>query len=314
MITEFLTADKDETIGSVLHRLKKEIHKLKKIDYVYILNKDEHLLGVVSLRDLLALSKHTKIKEAIRQKPVSVSPDTDQEKVADLAVKHNLKAIPVTKNSKLIGIVPIEELFSILNRALREDILHLAGIHKAHIKYENTLAAPLFMSILHRIPWLIIGLFGITAAAVFIGIFEATLENYIILAFFIPAMLYMSNALGTQHQTLLIRDIAILGKDLKMKFYFFRQMLIGTSLSLIISILIFLIISIFWNQSFIALVIATSMFITLFFSSFTSLLTPLIISKLKYDPALGSGPLGAIISDVTSIIIYFVVAYLLIGL
>jgi magnesium transporter len=314
MITEFLTANKDEVIGSVLHRLRKEIHKLKKIDYIYVVDKNEHLLGVVSMRDLLVFSKHTKIKEAIKRKPVSISPDTDQEKAADLAVKHNLKAIPITQKGRLIGIVPIEEIFSILNRALREDILHLAGIHKAHMKYENTLAVPLFVSILHRIPWLIIGLIGITVAAIFIGIFEATLENYIILAFFIPAIVYMSDALGTQHQTLFIRDLAILDKDLKIKYYFFRQMLIGVLLSLIISLLIFIIIAAFWQQSFMALIIATSMFITLIFSSFTSLFTTLVMNKLKVDPALGSGPLATIISDVTSIIIYFVVAYLLIGI
>ena len=314
MITEFLTAERDETIGSVLNRLKKEIRGLKKIDYVYVLDKKEHLLGVVSLRDILALSKHTKIKEAIRAKPITAAADADQEKIADLAVKHNLKAIPITKDGKIIGIVPIEEIFSILNRALREDILHLAGIHKAHLKYENTLVAPLSMSVIHRIPWLIIGLIGITLAATFIGMFESTLENYLILAFFIPAIVFMSDALGTQQQTLFIRDIAILGKDLKLRHYFFKQMVIGALLSLIISFLIFLIISLFWQQSFMALIIAISMFITLVLSSLTSFLTTLIISKLKFDPALGSGPLATIISDVTSIIIYFVVAYVLIGI
>jgi magnesium transporter len=253
------------------------------------------------------------MKEIMKKKLVTVSPETNQEKAADLAVKHNIKAVPVVQNKKLVGVVVTTQIFSILNRALREDIIHLAGIHKAHLEYENTMAVPLFKSIEHRLPWLLIGLLGITMAAVFIGFFEETLQKYLVLAFFIPAIVYMSGALGTQLQTLFIRDLAILGEELKVRQYFIRQMLIGCLLGAVISVLVFIIISIFWQEPFIAAVIAISMFITLLVSAFTALLTTLLIKRFKWDPALGSGPFATIVSDVTSIVIYIAVVLLLIG-
>lgn len=313
MTTEFLMAKKSQAVGTVLSKLRKEIKNIKTTDYVYIVDKSDNLIGAVSIKDIIVSHQNTRIGDIIKKTLVSVSPETDQVKVADLAIKHNLRAIPVVEGKRLIGVIPIDEIFSILNKTLKEDILHLAGIHKSHLKYDNTLALPLFLSILHRLPWLIIGLIGISVAAIFIGIFEATLQNYLILAFFIPAIVYMSDALGTQHQILFVRDLALLGRELNIKKYFFRQMIIGAILGLILSSVIFLIISLFWKQVFIALVIAISMFVTLIVSSFTALSITFIISKLGIDPALGSSPFATVVSDLISIIIYFGVAFLLLG-
>ncbi len=310
MTQKFLVSLKNEIVGEVLKRIERDIKDYDMTHYIYIVDNDSRLAGVVSIRDLLSSSKNRKIGEIMKKNLISVSPDTDREKAADLAVKHNIKAIPVVERKKLVGVISTDEILKTLNRALREDILHLAGIHKSHLKYENTLEVPLFFGLIHRLPWLILGLIGITFAAIFIGFFEKMLDSYLILAFFIPAIVYMSNALGTQHQTLFIRDLAILGKELNIKKYILKQMTIGVLLALIISILLYLIILIFWKQPFMSFVIACSMFITVSLSGFTALIITLIIKKLNLDPALGSGPFATIISDVTSIIIYFLVALL----
>ncbi len=314
MTQKFLVSLKNEIVGEVLKRIERDIKDYDMTHYIYIIDNDSRLLGVVSIRDLLSSSKNRKIGDIMKRNLISVSPDSDREKAADLAVKHNIKAIPVVERRKLVGVISTDEILKTLNKALREDVLHLAGIHRSHLKYENTLEVPLFFGLVHRLPWLILGLIGITFAAIFIGFFEKMLDNYLIIAFFIPAIVYMSNALGTQHQTLFIRDLAVLGKDLNIKKYILKQMTIGVLLALIISILLYLIILIFWKQPFMSLVISCSMFITISFSSFTALMITLIINKLKLDPALGSGPFGTIISDVSSIIIYLLVAVLFIGI
>ncbi len=314
MIMQILTAKRNEEVGSVLNKSKNEIKKVKLIDYVYVVDKNNNLIGIVSIKDILDSSKNTKIEDIMKTNFISVSPETDQMKVADLAVKHNIKAIPVVRKKKLLGVISSDEILSILNKSLREDIIRLAGIHKSHLKYENTLAVPFFLSIVHRLPWLIIGLIGISLAAIFISMFETTLESYLILAFFMPAIVYMSSALGIQHQMLFIRDLAVLGKEINIKLYFLRQMIIGLLLGLILSFIVFFIILLFWKQPYIAFVIAASMFITLIVSSFTALMTPLIMNKSNLDPALGSGPFAAIVSDITSIVIYFAIAYLLLGI
>lgn len=313
MITEIVTADRFDTISQILKILRADVGKFKTIDYIYIIDKQKNLIGVVSIKILFKYSKLTKLEKIMNTKLVTASPDTDQERVADLAVKHDLKAIPIVENKKLLGVVPIENILPILNKALREDILHLAGIHRAHLNYENTLAVPLFQGILHRIPWLLIGLFGITLSALFISLFEAQLQKYLIIAFFIPAIVYMSNALGTQHQTLFIRDLALMGKELKLKKYFLKIMIISLILAITIGFILFLIISLFWKQPYIAFVVSFAMSITLILTSFSALSITLLIKKLKMDPALGSGPFATIISDMSSIIVYFLIVYLFLG-
>jgi magnesium transporter len=166
---------------------------------------------------------------------------------------------------------------------------------------------PLLESILHRAPWLIIGLFGVIVAAGIIDQFEYVLDKHIIFAFFIPAILYMSNALGTQNQTLLIRDFALMGKELNIGKYVLKTMVISAVVSAVISILVYGATSLIWNENTAGGVIALAMFITLIISSAISLTTTIIFKKMKQDPALGSGPFATIISDVSSILIYFLI-------
>lgn len=312
-ITEVPLAKRNETIQAVLRRLRQDGASFKSMDYVYVVGKNNTLHGVVSLKSLLSAPYGRTLGSLMKTPVVFVSPETHQEKAADLAVKHNIKAIPVVKRGRLLGVVPMRQILLILNRALREDVLYLAGIHKAHLNYENTLAVPLFLSLVHRLPWLLVGLIGISMAAAFIGVFEAVLQQYLLLAFFIPAILYMAAALSVQHQTLFVRDLAILGKELRLKAYFLKQMLIGSLLAVLVGVVMFSIITLFWKETFLASVIALAMFFTLLASSFTSLAVTFIINKLHLDPALGSGPLATIISDVTSIVIYFTVAFALLG-
>ena len=205
----------------------------------------------------------------------------------------------------------VGDVLHILNRSLQEDILHFAGIHKSHLQYENTLAVPLHVTLLHRLPWLVVGLFGIMLLARVIGIFESVLERHLILASFIPAIVYMSDALGTQHQTLFVRDLSVLGKEMRLGYYFARQMAVALCVGLVISALVFATVLLAWHEAFIGLIIAASMLIALLVTGFTSLATTLLLHKLGQDPALGSGPFATIVSDITSVVIYFLIASLL---
>jgi magnesium transporter len=160
---------------------------------------------------------------------------------------------------------------------------------------------------LHRAPWLIIGLIGVIAAAGIIDRFEYVLNEHLILAFFIPAILYMSNALGTQNQTLYIRDIFLMGKDLQTIPYFVRTLTISFVISVLIGGLVYAATTFIWHENTTAFVIGLAIFATLMISSITSFATTLVFKKMKQDPAMGSGPLATIISDVSSIIVYFII-------
>ncbi len=311
MITEIITAKPDDSIKNVLDKLRLIAKKLNNVDYIYINDNNGLLVGVASIKELFLQPKNKKLKEIMNTKVVHISPNTELEKAANVAFMHSIKAVPVVENGKLLGILNAHEVHYILNKALKEDILHFAGIHKSHLEYENTLEVPLLKTVEHRIPWLIIGFIGILITAGIINIFESILNKYIILAFFIPAIVYMSSALGTQHQTLFIRDLAVMGKELKIGLYFSRQMFISLIIGSAIGLLTFLAVSMIWKQQFIAFVIALSIFIAIIITSFTSLVVTIIIKKFKMDPALGSGPFATVVSDLTSIVIYFLIAMLL---
>ncbi len=312
MKTKVPTVPINSTVAHAIAMLKKESRVCESIDYVYVVEKNNRLVGVFSIKDLFRFPPNTKINRFMMSKVISVSVSTDAEVIAHLALKNGIKSVPIVESGKLIGVIPPREILYILNMSLRKDIFRFAGIHHAHLEYENTLQVPIRKSIAHRIPWLLIGLVGIMLTAAFISLFEKILQQYLILAFFVPAIVYISSALGTQIQALYIRDLAIMREELNSKKYLMKQMSISFVMSLIISVTMFVIISLFWKQPNLSFVISLAAFLALLFTSLTAFLVTFTIKKLGYDPAFGSGPFATIISDATSIIIYFaVVSWLL---
>ena len=171
---------------------------------------------------------------------------------------------------------------------------------------------PLFKAIKERLSWLIVGFIGAMLIAFYIGLFEETLQKYLIIAAFVPAIVYLSDALGTQIQTIFVRDLAVLGKAINFKKYFLKQIFISFFIASIIGILLFSSIYLFYGLFKISLIISLAAFVALIITSFTALIITLLIKKFNFDPALGSGPIATIISDMSSVIIYFLIVFLLI--
>ncbi len=308
MVSDVLTVHKDDTIGDIRSRLveKKKIYKF--LDYGYVVEHGRKLLGVFSVGDLFRHKPETKVKRIMKKNPVHVSPEAKDETAAHLAIKSEIKAIPVVKEGILEGVIPAKTVLNIIHQSSQEDFLHMAGIDPSHMEYEDTMEIPVHVSVRHRAPWLLIGLVGIMIAAGIVGRFEEVLENHMILAFFIPAIVYMADALGSQHVTLSVRDIASHGADFNRIRYFGKQTFIALFLALIISSFTFFTVMIFWGEAYMGFVIGLSLFFAALVTNFTALMTTLVIDKLGKDPAFGSGPFATVVSDVTSIVIYLLVA------
>lgn len=303
----FPVVSENWSMGQVDEYISRHGSEFDALDYIYAVNTHQKLMGVISIRDLFRHSTQTLLKNVMKRDMITISPDTHREKIARLALLHNLRAIPIVKNGKLEGVILTNKILHIINRTLREHILSFSGVHHAHLDYDDTMQIPILESIIHRIPWLIFGLVGVIIAAGIIDRFESVLDAHLILAFFIPAIVYMSDALGTQNQTLLIRDMAVMGKELKIIPYFLKTTIISTVISSLIGILVYVATTLIWGESTTAFVIALAMFCTLMISSASSVITTVLFKKLGQDPALGSGPFATIISDVTSIIVYFII-------
>jgi len=304
IVTDVITVKENQNVGDVFPLLKKDVL----IDYVYVLDAKGKFVGVFSIKKIFHCSKKTSVKNIMNRDIVQASPKMDIERIAHLALRHQLKAIPIVADGKLVGVVPPGKITAILNNALRTDLFHFAGIHRSHLDFENSLTTPILRSIAHRTPWLIIGMIGIVIVAVFIGMFQRVLEKHIILAFFMPAILYLSNALGTQDQALFIRDLAVMGDELKLHKYLVRQALTSILIAMVIGTLMFFAVALIWRELHIAFVISFAVFASLGVTTVTSYLVTIVLKKIGYDPALGGGPFATIISDATSVMIYFVVA------
>ena len=308
METNFLTIKKDQKVSEVYELLKKKSNLFEVMDYIYVIKENNDLIGVFSIKNIFRFNNNTKIESFMQTQLVTASLNTDIEKIAHMALKHGIKAIPIVEKNKIIGVVSNKNILQILNNSLRKDIFHFAGIHHSHLEYNNTMEIPIIKSVTHRVPWLISGLIGILAMAAFIGIFENTLKENLILAFFIPVIVYICGALCTQIEAILVRDIAVMGKDLKIKKYILKQGTISVIIALMISSLLFLTITFFWQDNNIASVISLAAFLSLTLTTLVSFAIILGIKKLGGDPALGGGPFGTVISDSLSIIVYLLVA------
>jgi len=311
LTTDVPTVSETALVSDVWSLLRQEADVFETVNYIYIKNTEEQLVGVVSLKELLRLPDYSPIRSAMTTQVVTARLHTDQERVAQLALTHNLKAIPVVdKTGKFMGVVPSDKILGVLNLEHTEDVMRFAGVRHKH--EVGSLATVLLASspITHvrlRLPWLILGLLGGILAAVVVGWFEATLAEQLILAAFIPAIVYMADAVGSQTQMLFIRALSV-KHDLAVVPYLGRELLVNFILGVILSALSFGL-SLFWLESMtLSLIIGVSIFLTVWGTVLIAIALPWFFHTHGKDPAIASGPLATVVRDIMSLCIYLAVA------
>ena len=167
-------------------------------------------------------------------------------------------------------------------------------------------------SVQRRIPWLMIGLLGGLAAAGIISSFEEIISQNLFLASFIPLIVYISDAVGSQMEAFAIRDFALHTK-LKFHAYFLKQFVVVSIISIVLGIVLFIVSLMLKQDPTVSVVLSVSLFLAIISSITTGLLIPYIFNKINLDPANASGPIATVIQDILSIIIYFNVAHFLLG-
>lgn len=295
------------TVNDVEQLLYKEAKNFESINYIYVVDRNNKLKGAISIKELFRSPKTFPVKELLPQKIISVRTHTDQERVALLALKHSLKTVPVVdKESVLVGAIPFDSILKILDKEAVEDILRLGGIYYKG-SYDDLLHLPVVQSIRHRLPWLLIGLGGGLLAASVVNSFEETLSQNLILAAFIPLIVYMADAVGTQMEAFIIRDLAV-NPNFSFVKYFLKQVFAVGLIGLIISISLGIVSFLLYGNSLISVVLGIALFFAILSSVFSGLIIPYLFGKLKLDPANASGPVATIIQDVLSVLVYFLIA------
>jgi magnesium transporter len=307
---KFLSVGEEETAGEIKKLVAERAKELEVIDYVYITDESRFLHGVASLKDVLQAHDDVPIKKIMKRKLVTMDMHSDQERIIYLVLKNKLKSIPVVDSENhLSGIVPYDAVLNIFHHEFREDILKSGGIHH-HIKEIEDIATPVSRLVRARFPSLALGLAGGLLAAFIVSGFEDVLSTYFVLASFIPVMIYLSDAVGTQSQTLIVRMIA-LEPGFSVKRYLVREFQVGGILGAIFALLLFAAASLGWGLLQAGAIIGFSMLVSIVFQSFISTYLSISLVKFNVDPAVASGPLTTIISDVTTLTLYFGLASLL---
>lgn len=304
MTTEFVSVDSTEKIRNVLNRLRTEAPEAETIYYLYVIDEQLKLVGVVSLRDLITAPLEQKIEDVMLSRVKSVETHTDQEDVAKIMKKYDFLAIPVTAQGKLVGIITIDDIMDVVDEETEEDFGEISGTRGS---LDANISA--FSAAKKRAPWIIMLMFlGLITAGV-IGQFEETLEEIILLAVFIPLIMDSAGNTGTQALAVVVRGLALgtvdrqsVGKMLK------REFGTGIMLGLVCAITLLIIVPIIYGSFWLAGIVGVSLFFTLSISTMVGSTVPLIINKLNIDPAVASGPFITTINDILGLIIYFSIA------
>lgn len=302
MVAHIPTAAPETPVNVVLKELQE--HHFDCADTVFVIDDAGCLAGIVRINDLLADGPRP-IREIMVPEHEAVGLHDDQEQIAVLAMRLNMIAVPVVDDDgKLVGAVPPEALFSILRHEHMEDLQRIAGIMTHEEGPAIAIDAPLFDRFSRRMPWLLFGLGASTIITFVMAGFEETLAHNVAAAFFVPALVYIAGAIGTQAVSVAVRGLA---NDQVSILRLMRDELviglgIGTTLGVISSIAVFAI----FQDAGLALAVGLAVLGGGVVSAVVGFGLPWIFQRAGSDPAMGSGPICTIIQDVASLSLYFV--------
>lgn len=302
-----IVASPEETLGEVEVRIRQNVNSLEMLHYVYVLDGDGKLVGILSMRNILSNPSDVTVADVMSEALASVLPETDQEAAAIKAVEKKIRAMPVLeRDGTFLGVITSDSILDILSEEHSEDLLHIGGVQKNY-SASSILKERLVTLLLARLPWLLVGLGGGLLAAMAVESFENIITEYIVLAFFLPLVVYMSDAVAGQTLTILIRAMA-LDRTFSVKRYILRELGLGLSIATVVGLILGVVSLMWFSEPVISFILAIALFFSVLVAVSVALFMTLILKFFKRDPAVGSGPFATIIIDIITIFIYFSVA------
>jgi len=295
MQREFVAIDESWNVGQAIEYLRNNKRNLPEDFYdIYLINQNKEVKGIVPLGRLMGSKREIELNSIINKELRLIDVNTDQEDVALLFNKYGLVSAPVINNQKkIIGSITVDDVVEVIEEEREEDILKLGGVDHTDL-YESVISTTK-----SRISWLIVNLMTAVVASIVIGLFEAAIEKVVALAILMPIVASMGANAGTQTLTVAVRAIAV--KELTTSNaikIITKETLIGGINGIIFAIIISLI-SIYWFESLmLGFIIGLAMILNLLIAGFSGIAIPLVLDKLKIDPALASAVILTTITDV----------------
>ncbi|RDI96595.1 magnesium transporter [Meiothermus sp. QL-1] len=312
MTPEYIAVRDTMRVEEVFRFLRREAPDAEQIYVIYVVDGEEHLKGVLTLRDLIVADPKTKVSEIMNPDVIYVRDDTDQEEVARIMADYNFTVLPVVdEEKKLVGIVTIDDVVDVIEEEATEDIYRLGAVESPELVYSQSGVLALWSA---RIRWLIILILTGSITSSILQGFESVLEAATALAFYVPVLVGTGGNTGNQSSTLIVRALATRDVGLSDWVRILRKevgvgMLLGLTLALLLALKVLL-----DGQAHLLLVVGVSLGLVVLLANVVGAMLPLLLRRLRLDPALISNPLIATITDVTGLIVYLSVARLLLNL
>lgn len=317
MTPDYISLEKDMSVGEALAHIKKVGMDAETIYTCYVKDKGRKLLGIVSLSTLVIMQDDTRIGDLMHTDYVSVNVYDDQEDVSEEFKKYGFLAIPVVDNeNRLVGIITVDDILDVIEEETTEDIERMGGIIDFEKSDKEYLDLSVVKHVRNRLPWLVILLLSYIVTGGIITKFEGMLSEVICLVAYMPMLMGTGGNTGSQAATLVIRGMATGEVDTKDAIpILWKEFRIGALIGLILSVLNFA--RICWidgNGYMIALTVCLSMLIIVIVAKILGAMIPLLAKKLKIDPALVANPAISSVSDMVSVLTYFLMAQILLGI
>lgn len=301
MATEFISVKETMTVKDILKYLQKEAPEAETAYYIYVVNETAVLKGVVSLRDIVTATFDTKILDIMSTNIISIPVDMDQEAVGHFFEKYGYLTMPVVDGGdRMLGIVTVDDIMDILRRENTEDIYRLAGIQES-----EKVTGSLKSSIKSRLPWLFVNLITAFLASATIGIFQGTIGKVVILAAFMPIVSGMGGNAGTQTLTIIVRGLALDEVSYEnAKKILLREIGVGLTAGFSIGICVAVIGYLWVGKPVLGLVIGLAMLLNMTAATTAGFTVPIVLKKLKIDPALASAVFVTTVTDVLGFLFF----------
>lgn len=301
MNTGYIALDEDETVGKGMAKIRQTANRSEVIETIYVVNHSHQLVGTANLRLFLTSDKNTKIRDIMKEKPVFVHPEDDQEYAANLVSKYDLTSIPVVNHrGSILGIITVDDIIDVIVEEYNEDILELGGVSS-----EETLNSTPMESIKHRLPWLLVNLATAFIASLTVRSFESTISQVVALSATMTIVTGMGGNSANQVQSILVRQLS--QDEISTSRYlesFRKELLVGFVDGLVTGTVTGVIVSVIYHNVFLGLIILVAMTGNMIVAGTFGFLVPVILKRLGVDPAVSSSIFVTTATDVLGFFIF----------
>ena len=304
MTTQYFSLEDTCTVSEALQQLRRA-GQAETVFYVYVVDSEHRLAGVVSLRQLVMADPESRLRDLMETEVIRVSLDEPQEDIARLITRFDFLALPVVDGQgRMMGIVTVDDIIDVIGEEATEDILRLAGVHP-----DEMLDTSSRRIIRHRLPWLFVSWLGGLLASYVINAYEGTLQSLVVLAAFFPVIIGMGGNAATQSLAVAVRGLATGAIDPSRFLHaLLREGRVGLSLGVIYGVLLGAVAFIWQGTPMLGLVVGSAICASMTVAAVLGGLLPLAFARIGVDPAVASGPFLTTAIDIIGLVMYLFAA------